>query len=133
MSISDRGHRSGAPRLASERVTPREIIRRRVEAEVEDLNRTRSAHAQAHARTRSFLIPVEAGSAESLLNKIVPRTRKTKLFDIQSETQRAQDAFDQRGFIMLFDDRQIDDADREVTLMPDSEIVFVYLTPLRGG
>lgn len=120
-------------RLASERVTPREIIRRRVETEVEDVNRAKAAHIEGHARTRSFLITVDANSPEARLNGIIPSKRKPKLFDVEHETQRALDAFNKRSFIMLFDDRQIDDADLEISLTPNSEIVFVYLTPLRGG
>jgi len=120
-------------RLASERVTPREIIRRRVESEVEDVNRAKAAHLEGHARTRSFLISLEAGSPEARLNGVLSSKHKPKLCDVEHEAQRALDAFQNRSFIMLFDDRQIDDADQEVTLTPNSEIVFVYLTPLRGG
>ncbi|HEY0627998.1 MAG TPA: hypothetical protein VGD23_01590 [Sphingomicrobium sp.] len=119
--------------LVSERVTPREIIRRRVEAEVEALNRTKIEHAQGHSRTRSFLVGVEEGSAEARLNRALPIGRKPKLLDADHEARRAQEAFDKHSFIMLFDDRQIDDPDQEVTLMPDSEIAFIYLSPLKGG
>ncbi len=119
-------------RLASERVTPREIIRRRVEAEVEDLNRAKTA--QAEGRTRSFLVPVEDNSGEARLNEVLPSAGyRLHLFNVENEVARAQAAFEKRSFIMLFDDRQIDDADQEVALTPESEIVFVYLTPLRGG
>lgn len=119
-------------RLASERVTPREIIRRRVEAEVEELNRAKAAHAEG--RTRSFLVAVEENSAEAKLNGVPPSARhRLHLFDVEQETARAQAAFEKRSFIMLFDDRQIDDPDEEVALTPESEIVFVYLTPLKGG
>lgn len=120
-------------RLASERVTPREIIRRRVEAEVEEINRVKIAHLEGHARTRSFLIMVDADSAEGRLNGIMPSKRRPKLADADREVDRALKAFKQRAFIMLFDDRQIDDADEEVALTADSEIAFVYLTPLKGG
>ena len=87
-------------RLASERVTPREIIRRRVESEVEDVNRAKAAHLEGHARTRSFLISLEAGSPEARLNGVLSSKHKPKLCDVEHEAQRALDAFQNRSFIM---------------------------------
>jgi hypothetical protein len=112
-------------RLVSERITPRGIIRRRVEAEIEILRQ----RATAHDRTRSFLIDV--APAEATLNPLVPKSRR--LPDVDMETARACVAFQRQAFIMLFDDRQIDDLDAEVTVTPDSKVVFLYLTPLKGG
>ena len=112
-------------RLVSERVTPREIIRRRVEAEIEALRLRKIASAH----TRSFLI--EAAPAERALNRLTlkpPRVPKA-----EDETARACAAFERQGFIMLFDERQIDDLDACVTVTADSKVVFLYLTPLKGG
>lgn len=120
-------------RLASERASPREIIKRRVEAEVEELNQASVARFEGHARTRSFLIDVDADSPEARLNGPVPGKRKPKLFEVEREVDRALAAFRNGSFIMLFDDRQVDDIDYVVTLTPDSEVSFVYLTPLKGG
>lgn len=117
--------------LASERVTVREVIARRVEAEVEELNRVKQAHVDGHARTRSFL--VQADATEVALNPGLPRGRRVKLFDAEAEVARAVAAYQQNAFIMLFDDRQIDDPDLEVAVTPESEVVFLYLTPLKGG
>ncbi len=120
-------------RLVSERITPREIIRRRVEAEIEAVNQTKPAHAMGRARTRSFLIDAAADSPEARLNTPVGRRRPTSLESANYETARAIAAFDKRQFIMLFDDRQVDDLDAELTVMPESQAVFLYLTPLKGG
>lgn len=120
-------------RLASERTTARDIIRQRVEAEVDEVNRRNQAHIDGHARTRSFLIDVDAASPEAKLNLPIIGRRKPKLFDLDAETDRAIVAFEKRQFIMLLDDRQIDDIDDYVTIMPESEVVFLYLTPLKGG
>ena len=120
-------------RLASERASPRDIIRRRVETEVEDLNQANIARFEGHARTRSFLVEIDANSVEARLNGPVPGKRKPKLYDVEREVQRAVAAFQQGTYIMLFDDSQVDDLDYIVTLTPDSEVSFVYLTPLKGG
>jgi hypothetical protein len=120
-------------RLVSERVTPREIIRRRVEAEVEVLNQRKIAYAAGHARTRSFLIDIDAASPEAVLNLPLKSKRGGHLARVEEETGRALAAFGRQHFIMLFDDRQIDDLDLEVTVTPESKVVFLYLTPLKGG
>jgi hypothetical protein len=111
-------------RLASERVTAREIIRSRVTAEVEALTQ------RTQAPSRSYIIDVEQGSPESLLN---PSANNAKVPDVEAEVQRAITAFTKRRYIMLLDDRQIEDLDAGVGLRPESEVVFVYLKPLKGG
>lgn len=121
-------HRAVDLRLVSERVTPREIIRSRVDAEIAAVEATRQAHLVN--ATRSLLIQPDA--AEARLNPL-GRAQKRKPINPDAETARAVAAFDARRFIMLFDDRQIDDLDEYVTVRPDSEVVFLYITPLKGG
>jgi hypothetical protein len=120
-------------RLVSERTSAREILRKRVEAEVEDVNRRKQAYVDGHAKSRSFLIDIDPSSPEATLNQIIPGKRRPKLFNAEEEISRACRAFNKRQFIMLLDDRQIDDLDADVGLMPESEVVFLYLTPLKGG
>jgi len=118
-------------RLVSERVTPREIIQRRVEAEVEAVNQRKLAHfAAGHAKSRSFLIDVDPASPEGILN---PLGRKPAMAQVDREAARAVQAFEQQRFIMLVDGKQIDGLDDEVVVGPDSQVVFLYLMPLKGG
>lgn len=117
-------------RLASERVTAREIIRRRVEAEVADLN---ARWVKTDNVSRSFLVTVESGSAEAVLNAKPSSGRKPKQIDAGAEVERAIKAYAGNRFILLFNDRQLEGLDDEVALMPDSEVVFLFLTPLKGG
>lgn len=112
-------------RLVSERISPREIIRQRVQAELQTLRRRE--RPQSH--TRSFL--VEAAPAEKTLNSLVGKPRRLRTVEV--ETARACDAFERQAFIMLFDDQQVDSLDTEVTVTPHSKAVFLYLTPLKGG
>jgi len=119
-------------RLVSERVTAREIIRRRVEAEVALLNQRKLMHDDL-TRSRSLLVDVEPDSAEAKLNPLFPRLGRPKQIDTEKEVGRAVDAFTARRFIMLLDDRQIDDLDEAVTFTPGGEVVFLYITPLKGG
>ena len=120
-------------RLASERITARELIRRRIADEVEALNLKTSEYAAGHARSRSFLIAIDQRSAETKLNTSAPRPLRTQVFDETAEYDRAICAFEKHQFILLFDDRQVDDLDETIALTDNSEAVFLYLTPLVGG
>ena len=124
-------------RLISEKVTVRDIISRRVADEVEAVNAERLSRAIQHEQTRSFLIPIEEGSVEdqlkpSLFNRVKKRHNQN-LLDTNQEIRRAVEAFENKSFLLLFDDRQIEDLDYEIPLMPDSEVVFLHLSPLKGG
>lgn len=119
--------------LVSERITAREILQRRVEAEVESVNARRLAHAKGHANTHSLLIDVDPQSAEDLLNRLLPPSRKARLARVEVEVARAALAFEKQRFIMLLDERQIEGLDDEVTLRAESQLVFLYLSPLKGG
>jgi hypothetical protein len=118
--------------LASERVSAREIIRSRVAAEVEELNRKRDA--EWPMRIGSYIVGHGEGSHEAMLNSAPSMApHRARRLDIEAETERAILAFNRHRFIMLLDDRQIDDLDEIIGLRPASEVVFVHLTPLKGG
>ena len=121
-------------RLVSERVSPREIIRQRVFAEVAEVNERRLDHLQKGRRTRSLLIDVDDASPEALLNPAAKAPRRSAaLLDAEKELTKALTAFARNRFIMLFDDRQVEGLEDELTVMPDSEVTFVHLVPLKGG
>jgi hypothetical protein len=113
-------------RLASERVSAREIIRSRVAAEVEEIKLRKQISGRSYIIARA--------SSERELNVIGAHGQgKAASVDVESDIANAVAAFNRRRFIMLLDDRQIDDLDQMVGLRPDSEVVFVHLMPLKGG
>jgi len=112
-------------RMASERVTARELILRRVADEVTLAN---GRHGDT---ARSFLIRFDPTSAEATLNPA--KRRKPVRLDEAEEVEAALAAFTANRFVMLADDRQIVDLDEPIVLTPDSEVVFLRLTPLVGG
>lgn len=120
-------------RLVSERVSPREIIRQRVFAEVAELNEQRSARRAETRRTRSLLIDVPDGSPEARLNPMVRNWRGNTMLDAEAEFAKALDAFAKNRFIMLFDECQVAGLEDELTVTPDSVATFLHLVPLRGG
>ena len=53
--------------------------------------------------------------------------------DPQAQYEKAIQAFEGNGFVVLVDDRQIDDLDETIELRPDTAVTFVRLVPLVGG
>jgi len=117
------GKRAAAElKLASERVTAAELIRRRVEAEVE-------AHNAKSGEVFQGLI--QPSESERVLNGY--KLKKRRKLDPENQARVALEAFRKNAFILLFDDRQIEDPDEYVVITPDSEAVFLKLVPLVGG
>lgn len=108
-----------ALQLASERLTVRELIASRVEAEV------RLHNARSGARPYRGLVQPEAH--ERLLN------RAPRRIDAAAQVKVAHDAFARGRVLLLVDDRQVVELDDEVTLKAGSSISFLKLTPLVGG
>jgi hypothetical protein len=108
--------------LASERVTAREVLRRRIEQEVEAFNRAQPEYFQGL---------VQPTDAERVLNGY--RLRKPRVLDWREQASSAEKAFANNGFLMLVGDRQVDDLDEEFVVTPGLSVSFVRLVPLVGG
>lgn len=108
--------------LASERVTAVELIRRRVEAEVEVYN------VKAGEVFQGLIQPTDS---ERILNGF--KLKKRRKLDPENQVKVALEAFANNTFILLFDDRQIEDPDEYVVITPDSAATFLKLVPLVGG
>jgi hypothetical protein len=105
-----------------ERVTVRELIRSRVYQEVSEYNAAMPGHF------RGLVQPLEA---ERVLNGY--RLREHRTIDWEAQYTRALEAFRSNGFLILVDDRQVEDLDEEILLRHDSTISFLKLVPLVGG
>jgi hypothetical protein len=127
LTIHDEGTSGGRTRtfklqLASERITVRELIERRVTQEVEEYNRAQPEYFQGL---------VEPTDAERVLNGY--RLRKQRQLDVAEQRAKAVEAFERSGFFLLVDGRQLDDLDGEIAVRADTEVRFVKLVPLIGG
>ena len=122
-------------RLVSERTTARDLITLRVREEVALANASTVDHRAALNQTRSFLICLDASPIETALNR--PRqsrpATKRRPFDETEEIDKALGAFTDNQYILLIDERQVRNLEESVTLTPESEVVFLRLTPLVGG
>lgn len=117
--------------LATERLTCRELVSRRVREEIAILARDRKTRERTLSKNRSFLIH-GLSPAETALNGS-RRDRKAPAVDEATEIESALAAFDDNRFVILFNDKQIADLDEEIVVTPESEITFLRLLPLAGG
>ncbi|WP_182898891.1 hypothetical protein [Microbispora sp. H10830] len=108
--------------ISEERTTLREIIRQRILQEVAEHDAT---------RPEIFRGPVQPGDTERTLNG--HPVRAPRRVDVEEQFARAVEAFGRNGFLVLIDDRQVQDLDAEVTLRMSTEITFLKLVPLVGG
>lgn len=108
--------------LVSSRVTARELIEHRVEQEVREHN--------VHAR-RIFRGLVQPTDAERELNGY--RLHGTRSIDAEVQKRRAVEAFEQNGFLLFVDDKQMTELDEPIVLEKGTRVSFLKLVPLVGG
>ncbi len=104
------------------RVTVRELIRTRVANEISDYNLSQPEY---------FRGLVQPTDAERSLNGF--KMRKGRKIDPEKQFELAIKAFYSNGFILLVDDRQVDELDKEIEIRPDTTVTFLKLVPLVGG
>ena len=114
----------------TERIPARELIRARVYQEADDHNR-RVRQSNAEAQPYNGLVTPAA--AERQLNG--PRQGKVlaREVDWRAQFEAACAAFARNGFLILVDDRQVNDLDDPITLRAGTDVAFVRLTMLVGG
>ncbi len=103
-------------------ITVRELIRSRVTGEVNDYNMNQPAYFHGLVR------PTGAETAPGGY-----RVARGRVIDPQQQVEQALAAFGANGFMVLVDDRQVDDLDAIITLQEHTVITFLQLIPLVGG
>jgi hypothetical protein len=108
--------------LKTNRVTVKQIIEARVEAEVERYN------AKLPEYFNGLVQPTDA---EKTLNGYKMKQRKK--VDAEKQIYVALDAFLKNGYFVLVDNFQADSLEQEIMITPQTQISFLKLTPLVGG
>lgn len=108
--------------VQQETLTVRELITLRVQEEVAAYNQKQSGEY------KGLVQPTES---ERVLNGY--RVRPTKLIDAEQQVYRALEAFQQNGYFVLVNDRQVESLDEEIWLGEGATASFIKLTPLVGG
>lgn len=108
--------------VSGEKITVRELIRQRVTQEVEQFN---------HHQPAVFRMLVQPSNAERTLNGF--KFLKPRLVDPATQYEKAIEAFEGNGFIVLVDNYQVERLDDEIALHPETSVTFLKLVPLVGG
>ena len=108
--------------VSGEKISIRELIRQRVYQEVEEFNNRQPA---------VFRMLVQPNETERTLNGF--KFHKPRLVDPMTQYEKALEAFEENGFIVLIDDRQMGSLDTEISLHPETSVTFLKLVPLVGG
>lgn len=106
-------------RLVSERITLRELLKRRIDEEVADLNAGRD-------EIKPFVAPTEQ---ECRLNGEKP----ARSIDPARQLAAALEAFERNRIVVIVDDQQVLDLDQPIVVTPSTEVRFLKLVPLVGG
>jgi hypothetical protein len=121
-SLGGDGDRDFTLDVPDEKISVQELIRARVYQEVHDYN----LHQPEY-----FHSLVQPSDAERSLNGFKMRSRRT--IDPERQFELAKRAFYSNGFILLVDDRQVDELEDEIEIRPDTTVTFLKLVPLVGG
>jgi hypothetical protein len=113
-------HASGALELDVAGVTVREILRLRVQQEVNRFNQSQS---------EVFRGLVQPEETERILNGI----RERRPIQWERQLEKAVAAFESNSLLVLVDDRHITQLDEQVRLTERSNVTFLRLVPLVGG
>ena len=108
--------------VPDERITVQELIRARVYREVHEYNLDQPPYFQGL---------VQPSDAERSLNGF--KMRRRRRIDPEKQFELAKRAFYSTGFILLVDDRQVDELEVEIEIRPDTTVTFLKLVPLVGG
>jgi hypothetical protein len=119
-TTSGKRRSAGDFRFDTEILTLRELIRRRIQQEVERFNRSDA---------EVFRGLIEPEETEKILNGV----RERPVLDCGKQYAKAITAFEGNGFLVLVDDRQIADLDQALHLTAQSRVAFLKLVPLVGG
>jgi hypothetical protein len=108
--------------VLTERITVRELIRTRVYREVRDYNLRQPEY---------FRGLVQPTDAERTLNGF--KVRRGRRIDPEKQFERAVESFYRNGFLVLVNDRQVDELEEGIEIRPDTTVTFLKLVPLVGG
>ncbi len=114
----------------AETITIRDLITRRVEDEVAQVNAQKFLQKKT-LQERMFLAGITNRAPETLLNADTPK--RHKMIDPVLAVNTALKAFEAGRYFVLINDTQIETLDEAIIITPETEAVFLRLTPLVGG
>ena len=107
-------------RLVSERITLRELLKRRIDEEVAELN-------AGGDKIKPLVAPTDQ---ERRLNG---EKSTRRMVDPDRQLAAAVEAFERTRIVIIVDSRQVLNLDEQIVATPDTEVRFLKLVPLVGG
>jgi hypothetical protein len=86
--------------------------------------RVRFEHERRHA-------PTDGSSPNDIVN--LPNDFARKPIDVEEAVGRALAGFAKNGFVLIADGRQLSDLDETIAILPETNVTFIRLIPLKGG
>lgn len=114
-------------RIDASRITARDLIRFRVEQEIE--RREEPSRRLAYVPPE----PERALNEEAVARRSFSPGKNGGPEDILVAIAIAHEGFEAGRYLLVVNDRQIDDLDAEIRLSETNEACFVRLLPLQGG
>ncbi|MCB1177631.1 MAG: hypothetical protein KDK36_08650 [Leptospiraceae bacterium] len=108
--------------IVLDKLTVKEIIKIRVEREVEKYNETTAGYFNG------LIQPKEAESTKEGF-----RLKEKRKIDTKEQVEKAIKGFEENSFLVLINDSQVDNLDEVIELTENTEISFVKMIPLVGG
>ena len=108
--------------VPAERITVRGLIRTRIYGEVRDYNLRQPEYF------RGLIQPTDA---ERTLNGFKVQLGRRR--DPEKQFEGAIESFYRNGFLILVNDRQVDELEEEIEIRPETTVTFLKLVPLVGG
>jgi hypothetical protein len=112
----------GGTHTAGNRITAKDILKERLQQEVEMFN------AQQDACFQGLVQPEDSTRSNKGFQMKVKR-----IINWEEQYKKAIAAFDKNGFVMLVNDKQVVTLDEELEISEGMEVSFMRLTPLVGG
>ena len=103
-------------------ISVRELIETRVRQEVENYNAK---------QPEVFNMLVQPALAERVLNGF--KLKQKKPISWREQYEKAVEAFERNGFIILVDELQVDGLNQIFEITPETNVSFLKLVPLVGG
>ena len=103
-------------------ISVRELIEARVREEVENYNAN---------QPEVFNMLVQPALAERVLNGF--KFKEKKKISEREQYEKAIQAFDRNGFIVLVDEVQAESLEQIIEIAPETSVTFLKLVPLVGG
>lgn len=109
-------------RFPADRITVQQLIEQRVESEVEKYNADNA---------KAFWGLIQPKDSEQELNGYKRKDRNP--VNVSDQKESAIKAFQDNGFFLLVNDKQLTELDDEILITPKTSVVFIKLVPLVGG